>query len=482
MTGATPIYLVPSRNGLGIIGPISREQFTRKSIEQKIAESPFAKETNGKVRLMVMTNSTYDGLCYNVDAIKQTIGDSVEVLHFDEAWYAYANFHEFYNGFHAISSGNPARSPHAITFATQSTHKLLAAWSQASMIHIQHSEKQPLDMARFNEAFMMHTSTSPQYGIIASLDVAAAMMEQPAGRALVQETIDEALSFRRAMTEVKKQLDGGWWFEVWQPDAIGDRPADDKALWLLKPGDPWHGFKDLAENHVLVDPIKVTILTPGLSSDGKIQDPGIPAAVVTKFLSSRRIEIEKTGLYSFLVLFSMGITKGKWSTLVTELLNFKDLYESNAPLKRVLPALVEAHPDAYAKMGLRELCDQVHEAYREFDLPKAQQDMYTTLPEMALRPADAYDNLVRGRVESVEIDDLMGRTLAVMIVPYPPGIPVIMPGERITKATKSIHDYLLDARVFDKRFPGFETDIHGLRFEPAPDGRRYLVDCVVERG
>ena len=120
---------------------------------------------------------------------------------------------------------------------------------------------------------------------------------------------------------------------------------------MLKPGDRWHGFEGLAENHVLVDPIKVTILTPGLSANGSMQEHGIPAAVVTKFLSSRRIEIEKTGLYSLLVLFSMGITKGKWSTLITELLNFKDLYDANAPLKRVLPALVEAHPAAYAEMG-----------------------------------------------------------------------------------------------------------------------------------
>ena len=91
-----------------------------------------------------------------------------------------------------------------------------------------------------------------------------------------------------------------------------------------------------------------------------MQELGIPAAVVTKFLSARRIEIEKTGLYSFLVLFSMGITKGKWSTLVTELLNFKDLYDANAPLKRVLPALVEAHPETYGKMGLQDLCERVH--------------------------------------------------------------------------------------------------------------------------
>ena len=480
MTGATPIYLVPSRNGLGIIGPISREQFTQESIRQKVAASPFAKESNGKVRLMVMTNSTYDGLCYNIDAIKQLLGDNVDVLHFDEAWYAYANFHEFYDGYHAISSTHPARSPHSITFATQSTHKLLAALSQASMIHIQHSDKQRLDMPRFNDAFMMHTSTSPQYGIIASCDVAAAMMEQPAGRALVHETIEEALSFRRAMAAVQKDLKGSWWFEVWQPEAVAARPADKRDLWVLNPKDRWHGFEGLAENHVLVDPIKVTILTPGLSADGTMQEHGIPAAVVTKFLSARRIEIEKTGLYSFLVLFSMGITKGKWSTLVTELLNFKDLYDTNAPLKRVLPALVEAHSAAYTKMGLRDLCEQVHQVYKDDNVPQAQKDMYTTLPEMTMRPADAYESLVRGHVESVEIDKLMGRTLAVMVVPYPPGIPLIMPGERITTASKSIYDYLLYAREFDRRFPGFETDIHGLRFEPTSDGRRYLVDCVAQ--
>ena len=481
MTGATPIYLVPSRNGLGIIGPISREQFTPESIRQKVAASPFAKETSGRVRLMVMTNSTYDGLCYNIDGIKQLLGDSVDVLHFDEAWYAYANFHEFYDGYHAISSAHPARSPHAITFATQSTHKLLAALSQASMIHVQNAENLKLDMHRFNDAFMMHTSTSPQYGIIASCDVAAAMMEQPAGRAIVQETIDEALSFRRAMTAVRQQLKkDSWWFEVWQPEAVAKKPADQRDLWVLNPKDRWHGFEALAENHVLVDPIKVTILTPGLSADGSMQEHGIPAAVVTKFLSARRIEIEKTGLYSFLVLFSMGITKGKWSTLVTELLNFKDLYDANAPLDRVLPALVEAHPPAYAKMGLKDLCEQVHRVYKDDNVPKAQKDMYTTLPEMATRPAEAYDKLVRGQVESVEIDDLMGRTLAVMLVPYPPGIPLIMPGERITKATKSIQDYLLYARHFDRRFPGFETDIHGLRFEPTADGRRYLVDCIAQ--
>jgi arginine decarboxylase len=481
MTGATPIYLLPTRNGLGVIGPISRDQFSKTAIERNIAANPFAKESNGKIRLMVMTNSTYDGLCYNVDAIKEMLGDTVDVLHFDEAWYAYANFHEFYDGYHAISSSQPTKAAKAITFATQSTHKLLAALSQASMIHVQNGHERSVDMARFNEAFMMHTSTSPQYGIIASCDVAAAMMEQPAGRALVQETLDEALAFRRALSTVGKQLGGEWWFKVWQPEAMGSRPIAERTAWVLHSRDRWHGFEYLADKHVLLDPIKVTILSPGLLPDGRMEARGIPAAVVTKFLSARRIEIEKTGLYSFLVLFSMGITKGKWSTLIAELINFRDLYEQNANLERVLPSLVAAHPQVYASLGLRDLCGAMHDAYTEHEFPRAHKDMYTVLPEMALRPADAYSCLVRGAVEPVEIDELMGRTVAVMVVPYPPGIPVIMPGERITTATRSVQDYLLDAREFDSKFPGFETDIHGLRFDASGGKRRYLIDCVLEK-
>ena len=175
----------------------------------------------------------------------------------------------------------------------------------------------------------------------------------------------------------------------------------------------------------------------------------------------------------------MGITKGKWSTLVTELINFKDLYDANAPLKRVLPALVEAHPEAYGDDGPQGPLRAVHQVYREDNLPKAQKDMYTTLPEMAMRPADAYERLVRGQVESVEIDQLMGRTLAVMVVPYPPGIPVIMPGERITPPPNRSRTTCCTRASSTSKFPGFETDIHGLRFEP--DCRRQALSGRLRR-
>lgn len=475
MTGAIPLYLCPERNELGIIGPIPLSEFSRESIQAKIDASPLARGRAPKVKLAVVTNSTYDGLCYNAEMVKQALGDSVEVLHFDEAWYAYAAFHEFYAGRYGMGTQCDEQSP--LVFTTHSTHKLLAAFSQASMIHVQDGGQRQLDRDRFNEAFMMHISTSPQYGIIASLDVASAMMEGPAGRSLIQETFDEALSFRRALANVRRNLSAeDWWFSIWQPGAADGADSLSTADWVLQPDADWHGFGEVASDYVLLDPIKVTLVMPGLNAAGKLEQQGIPAAVVSKFLWERGLVVEKTGLYSFLVLFSMGITKGKWSTLLTELLEFKRSYDANLPLIDVLPSIAHAGGGRYQGMGLRDLCDALHGCYRENATAKALKSMYTALPELAIKPADAYDRLVRGEVEAVPIDQLQGRIAAVMLVPYPPGIPLIMPGERFTAATRSILDYLAFARTFDQAFPGFDIDVHGLQTEAG----EYSVDCLVE--
>jgi arginine decarboxylase len=475
MTGAIPLYLCPERNELGIIGPIPLSEFSRESIQAKIDASPLAKGRAPKVKLAVVTNSTYDGLCYNAEMVKQALGDSVEVLHFDEAWYAYAAFHEFYAGRYGMGTRCDEHSP--LVFSTHSTHKLLAAFSQASMIHVQDGGQRQLDRDRFNEAFMMHISTSPQYGIIASLDVASAMMEGPAGRSLIQETFDEALSFRRALANVRRNLDGkDWWFSIWQPTAADGADSLTTADWVLQPDADWHGFGEVASDYVLLDPIKVTLVMPGLNAAGKLEEQGIPAAVVSKFLWERGLVVEKTGLYSFLVLFSMGITKGKWSTLLTELLEFKRSYDANLPLTQVLPSIAQAGGGRYQGMGLRDLCDALHGCYRDNATAKALKSMYTALPEVAIKPADAYDRLVRGAVEAVPIERLEGRIAAVMLVPYPPGIPLIMPGERFTAASRSILDYLAFARTFDQAFPGFDIDVHGLQTEAG----QYCVDCLVE--
>jgi arginine decarboxylase len=491
MTGAIPVYFTPSRNAHGIIGPISLNQFTPAAMTKAAAAHPLAGKAiaeGRRPRIAVVTNSTYDGLCYNAEKIAADIGGGVEYLHFDEAWYAYAAFHELYDNHHGMGKGKP-RDQDPVVFATQSTHKLLAAFSQASMIHARNGRTRKLDVDRFNEAFMMHTSTSPHYGIIASCDVASKMMEGRAGRSLVQEMHDESISFRRAMLHISDGFEqNDWWFQVWQPDGLrtalqdGERAAAPIATtqsdWQLKPRASWHGFGDLAEDFVMIDPIKLTLLTPGLGMDGRPDESGIPAAIVTLFLWSRGITVEKTNLYSFLILFAMGVTKGKWSTLVTELLAFKTLYDSNAPLAGAIPWLVETWPATYADVGLRELCDRLHAFNVEHKVAAVMREMYVELPEPLMTPAEAYDGLVRGDVERVGIDELEGRIAATMIVPYPPGIPTIMPGERFGGANQAIIEALRIPRAQNALFPGFEADVHGLIVETDKQGSRYLVEVL----
>ena len=168
------LQAMPTRNNYGIIGPIPKSEFKWENIQKKIAAHPFAKEAKGKPRVLTITQSTYDGVIYNVEAIKSELDGKIDTLHFDEAWLPHATFHDFYKGMHAIGKDRP-RCKESMVFSTQSTHKLLAGLSQASQILVQDSKTRKLDRHSFNEAFLMHTSTSPQYAIIASCDVAAAM-------------------------------------------------------------------------------------------------------------------------------------------------------------------------------------------------------------------------------------------------------------------------------------------------------------------
>ena len=473
MTGTVPIFLQPTRNHLGIIGPIPLSEFEPDSIQRKINANPLVKDKTAKPRVMTITQSTYDGVLYNVEKIKSTLGNYVDTLHFDEAWLPHACFHPFYHEFHAIGPNRP-RSKEAMIFSTQSTHKLLAGLSQASQILVQDSESRKLDQYRFNEAFLMHTSTSPQYAIIASCDVAAAMMEPPGGTALVEESIFESLEFRRAMRKVEAEFGSDWWFRVWGPDKLAGSGIGARENWTLRSSDKWHGFGKLANGFNMLDPIKATLVTPGLDINGKFADWGIPAAIVTKYLAEHGVVVEKTGLYSFFVMFTIGITKGRWNTLVTELQQFKMDYDANQPLWRVMPEFVQAHPQ-YERVGLRDLAQQIHEAYRKHDVARVTTEMYLSTMEPAMKPSDAFERLAHRKVDRVPIDELEGRVTTMLVTPYPPGIPLLIPGERFNR---SIVEYLKFARSFNERFPGFETDVHGLVVEKDRNGDRYFVDCV----
>src|SRR5574343_375774 len=240
MCGAIPVFLMPTRNHLGITGPIPLEEFSMESIQRKLEANPFAREAvNKKPRILTITQSTYDGVLYNVETLRELLDGKIDTLHFDEAWLPHATFHDFYKDMHAIGKDRP-RTKESMIFSTQSTHKLLAGLSQASQVLVRESEKVKLDQDAFNEAYLMHTSTSPQYSIIASCDVAAAMMEAPGGTSLVEESILEELDFRRAMKKIDQEWGKDWWFKVWGPDEFSEDGIGSREDWIIRAEDDWH--------------------------------------------------------------------------------------------------------------------------------------------------------------------------------------------------------------------------------------------------
>jgi arginine decarboxylase len=476
MTGAVPVFLMPTRNHFGIIGPIPKSEFEWENIQKKIDHNPFILDKSAKPRVLTITQSTYDGVLYNVEEIKDMLDGKIDTLHFDEAWLPHATFHDFYGDYHAIGEGRP-RCKESMVFSTQSTHKLLAGLSQASQILVQDAENNKLDRNIFNEAYLMHTSTSPQYSIVASIDVAAAMMEAPGGNALVEESLMEALDFRRAMRKVDEEWGADWWFKVWGPDDLSEEGLEERDAWMLKSNDAWHDFGNLAEGFNMLDPIKATIITPGLDIKGNFSEKfGIPAAIVTKYLAEHGVIVEKTGLYSFFIMFTIGITKGRWNTMVAALQQFKDDYDKNQPLWKVLPEFVQKQP-RYEKVGLRDLCEKIHAVYKANDVAKLTTEMYLSDMVPAMKPTDAFAKMAHRKIDRVAIDDLEGRITAVLLTPYPPGIPLLIPGERFNKI---IVNYLKFAREFNEKFPGFEADNHGLVKEIVDGKAVYFVDCVTQ--
>jgi arginine decarboxylase len=282
--------------------------------------------------------------------------------------------------------------------------------------------------------------------------------------------------------------DDDWWFKVWGPDDLGEDGIGDAKNWVLKRTDEdgvqasdgqdaWHGFGDMAPGFNMLDPIKATIITPGLNLDGRFDTSGIPASIVTKYLAEHGVVVEKTGLYSFFIMFTIGITKGRWNTLLAAMQQFKEDHRKNQPMWRSMPEFCAKHP-RYEHMGLRDLCEHVHALYSKYDVAILSTDMYLSDLTPAMTPTDAFSHIAQRTTQRVPIDDLEGRITTSLVTPYPPGIPLLIPGEVFNS---KIVEYLKFNREFARECPGFETDIHGLVQLTGADGTiAYFADCVAE--
>jgi ornithine decarboxylase len=508
--GGIPIFMPTDRNAYGLIGPIHSEALTETAIRERIRVNPLVKDPQAwkrprPFRVGVVEQCTYDGTIYNAEAILAAIGPLCDYILFDEAWAGFMKFHPLFAG--SFAMGLKALGPDAPgIIATQSTHKQLASFSQASQIHVKDNhirgQDRRIEHRRFNETFLIHASTSPFYPLFASLDVGAQMMRGRQGEVLWDDTIRLGIELRKKVREIRREFEEKerdparrWFFDPFVPERVeivdaaaqaGEQarslpwelvPTDGLAAnpryWALTPGAQWHGFTHAGPNQAMTDPNKLTLLTPGFDrATGAYADLGVPAPVVAQFLRENRVVPEKNDLNSLLFLLTPGVESSKAGTLLSTLVAFKRRYDENALLDDVIPDFVRRRPARYAGKRLRDLCTEMHEFYRAADVSTLQRAQFAPehLPRMVMTPQEAVRQLTRNNVDYLPIDEVEGRVATTLFVVYPPGIATIVPGELLDERTKPMRDYLLMFERSANLFPGFEAEIQGVFRETAPDG------------
>jgi ornithine decarboxylase len=513
--GGIPIFLETDRNPFGLIGPIYHEAFDEQRIREKIRNHPLVADKEAwqrerPFRAAVIEQCTYDGTIYDANWIVEKIGHLCDYILFDEAWAGFMKFHPLYAGRFAMGVERLGSDSPGI-IATQSTHKQLASFSQASQIHVKDrhimGQRRRIEHRRFNEFFMLHASTSPFYPLFASLDVGAQMMKGRSGEVLWDDTVRLGIELRKKVRAIRREFEEKekdparrWFFEAFVPDRVtvpdgegGWRdtpwenvPTEDLAItsryWELSPGAAWHGFTHVGPGYAITDPNKLTLLTPGFDREtGAYADYGIPAPVVAQYLRENRVVPEKNDLNSLLFLLTPGVESSKAGTLLSALVAFKKLHDDNARLDDVIGEFVRRRPSRYAGVRLRDLCAEMHGFFRKSGTSNLQRAQFAPehVPNLAMLPQEAVRQMVRNNVDYVPLDEAFGRVATTMFVVYPPGIATIVPGERLDERARPMLDYL---KMFERSanlFPGFEAEIQGVYRETEKDGSVRFYTYVV---
>lgn len=362
--GVEPVYLEASlKADYGFYGPVPQQRILR------------AIDDNPDARLLVLTSCTYDGFYYDLKPIIEYAHQRGLKVLIDEAWYAHGRFH-------------PDLRPNALEcgadYVTQSSHKMLSAFSQASMIHVSDPD---FDEYRFREDLNMHMSTSPQYAMIASLDVARKQM-----------SMEGFAQMSRCMAIAARLREGIAATGVFRVLELAD----------MLPS-------ELANDGIRLDPTKLSI---DVSASGKSA-----RRLQLELFENYGIQVEKVTHNVLLVLVTMGATESKVLRLLSALRKLAGKAPALGGVSR--PRKVSALP------ALSPLAELPRTAYFG-----PTEDLTLTAEHHGLNQA------------------LIGRASANLVVPYPPGIPVLVPGQQITA---DIAGFLLD--LYNA---GSGIEIHGL--------------------
>ena len=475
--GATPIYLETARNPFGFIGGIDSHCFEEDYLKSLIKEvAPEKLNQKRPFRLAVIQLGTYDGTIYNARQVVDKIGHLCDYILFDSAWVGYEQFIPMMKDCSPLLLELNENDPGILV--TQSVHKQQAGFSQTSQIHKKDKHIKGQDRyvnhKRFNNAFMLHASTSPFYPLFAALDVNAKIQGSEAGRRLWHECVKVGIEARKLVLNhcelirpfIPTTIKG----KKWQ-DYDTEEIATNLEFFKFHPTDTWHKFEGYADEQYFVDPCKFLLTTPGISlENGEYEDFGIPATILANYLRENGIIPEKCDLNSILFLLTPAETLTKMQTLVAQIALFEKHIKQNSLLKDVLPTVYKNNEDRYKGYTIRQLCQEMHDLYVSRNVKQLQKDLFrkATLPEYALNPHDANIEFVRNKVELVPLTDIVGRVAAEGALPYPPGVLCVVPGERWSPTAQK---YFLALEEGINTLPGFAPEIQGVYLQKDPDGR-----------
>ena len=475
--GATPIYLETARNPFGFIGGIDSHCFEEDYLKSLIKEvAPEKLNQKRPFRLAVIQLGTYDGTIYNARQVVDKIGHLCDYILFDSAWVGYEQFIPMMKDCSPLLLELNENDPGILV--TQSVHKQQAGFSQASQIHKKDKHIKGQDRyvnhKRFNNAFMLHASTSPFYPLFATLDVNAKIQGSEAGLRLWHECVKVGIEARKLVLNhcdlIRPFIPTTVKGKKWQ-DYDTEEIATNLEFFKFHPTDTWHKFEGYADEQYFVDPCKFLLTTPGISLEsGEYEDFGIPATILANYLRENGIIPEKCDLNSILFLLTPAETLTKMQTLVAQIALFEKHIKQNSLLKDVLPTVYKNNEDRYKGYTIRQLCQEMHDLYVSRNVKQLQKDLFrkATLPEYALNPHDANIEFVRNKVELVALTDIVGRVAAEGALPYPPGVLCVVPGERWSPTAQK---YFLALEEGINTLPGFAPEIQGVYLQKDPDGR-----------
>ena len=448
--GGLPVYLASERNESGIIGGLTEETLDPARLREKAAKlSPDAGKKQRPYRLACLQLSTYDGLFLNAREILRRIGPLCDYILFDSAWAGYENFLPLLQGSAVLAFPLTKDDPGILV--TQSVHKQLAGFSMTSQLHKKDSHLR--GMARYLEddvlqaAYLMHISTSPYYPLLAGLEMNA-YLHQKKGKALWQKAAITATELKKSILKCCRFLrpftasmvrDAFW--ETYPTEDILSAPA----FFAISPKDTWHGFSHIAENLYLTDPCKVLLTTGPL-----------PAPLLSHWLESRHVTVEKSDFHTLLFLIEPSDRKEKCEHLLSLFEECETAYEDNAPMSSFAPDVTCLPGEGLKDYSLRYMDFLEKEQASRLSQTLFAEDHF---PKAVLTGRNAHQAFLKGARERVPLCEAKGRVSLEMILPYPPGITVLEPGEVWTDEVLS---YFLFLQKYSSTFPDFSPEILGV--------------------